>query len=175
MVGKTGIFKEKKDLWKFTSTEVGIAAAFGGLGFAGRVLGLVIPIAAGFMIDMRDISNIIVPTLGGPLAGIIVGILSGIPSSLPIAELATHIPNGIIIGLLFRSLKRPYYYLAWVVGYIYQILSVTFWVSYVLGFVPLRLELWMAFLSAAISCPVNIVLVEFLRRSSPAIKRMMDE
>jgi len=170
-----GIFKEKKNIWKFTSTEVGIAAAFGGLGFAGRVLGLVIPIAAGFMIDMRDIANIVVPTMGGPMAGIIVGILSGLPSSLPIAEMATHIPNGIIIGLLFRSLKRPYYYLAWVIGYTFQVLSVTFWVSIVLGFVPWQLELWLAFMSAAISCPVNLILVEYLRRSSPAIKRMLDE
>jgi LytS/YehU family sensor histidine kinase len=169
-----GIFKEKKDIWKFGSTEVGIAAAFGGLGFAGRVLGLVIPIAAGFMIDMRAIANIVVPSLGGPMAGIIVGILSGLPSSLPVAELCTHIPNGIIIGYLFRSLKRPYYYLAWVVGYTFQILSQTFWVSLVLGFVPWKLELWMSFLSVCVSFPINIVLVEFLRRSNPSIRRTLD-
>jgi hypothetical protein len=95
-----------------TSRHLAIAAVFGGLGFAWRALGLVIPLVPPFVLDMRLPFDVIGAATGGPVAAIILGILYAIPSGLPIPDLYFYTVFGLFSVCLpykkFYRFKSPW-------------------------------------------------------------------
>jgi len=74
-----------------------MVAALGGLGFAWRALGLVIPLYPPFVLDVRETLIAICAFAGGPYVAIASGILMGLPSSLPMLD-PWYYP---LVGLIF--------------------------------------------------------------------------
>ncbi|MEM3703473.1 MAG: hypothetical protein QXX79_03510 [Candidatus Bathyarchaeia archaeon] len=70
-----------------TARQVGMVAAFGGMGFAWRALGLVIPLYPPFVLDIRETVIILAAFAGGPYVGIVSGFLMGLPSAIPLMDI----------------------------------------------------------------------------------------
>lgn len=83
------------------SQQIGLAAAFGGAGFAFRALGLAIPVVPPLVIDPGALMPILAGMAGGPIVGALVGLARGIPSGTP------------IIDLWAQPLKGIYWAYAW--------------------------------------------------------------
>ena len=88
---------------RLTARQVGMVAALGGLGFAWRALGLVIPLFPPFVMDIRETLTVITAFAGGPWVAIAVGILFGLPSGVPMADL----PYSVILGLCITLAAKP--------------------------------------------------------------------
>ena len=170
-----GIFKTKEErgsLWKFGSVQIGYAAAFGGLGFALRALGIGVPIAAGVLIDPRDVVSIIGPGFAGPIGAIIIGTLCALPSAVFCVQV--YVPLSILWALIFHYFKHPWYYVPLVAGLL--VVWNWYWAVWfqIWGFLP---EFWTAFIvsmtGTLLYIPASIVLIEVLRRYSPTAKRMI--
>lgn len=73
-------YSERRPL--LTSQQIGLAAAFGGAGFAFRALGLAIPLVPPLVMDPGALMPILAGMAGGPIVGAIVGVARGIPSVL---------------------------------------------------------------------------------------------
>jgi len=169
------IFKSKEErgsLWAFGSIQIGYAAAFGGLAFALRALGVGVPIAPGMLMDARDVVSIIGPGFSGLIGSIIIGILAALPSA--VFSVQCYVPLCLVWALVFYYFRHPWYHV------VNTILLLTWWnwwwaVWYqIFGFIP---EFWVAFFSSAIGAvvyiPTNIILIEVLRRYSPTAKRVI--
>jgi len=85
-----------------TSRQVAMIAAFGGLGFAWRALGLVIPLYPPYVLDIRESINVIAAFAGGPWVAVGVGILIGLPSSVPFCDVIYYPLIGIILSLVSK-------------------------------------------------------------------------
>jgi hypothetical protein len=70
-----------------TARQVGMVAAFGGMGFAWRALGLVIPLYPPFVLDIRETVIILAAFAGGPYVGVVSGFLMGLPSAIPLMDI----------------------------------------------------------------------------------------
>ncbi|MCR4398238.1 MAG: hypothetical protein NUV93_04670 [Firmicutes bacterium] len=77
--------RERRSL--LTARQVGLIAAFGGLGFAWRALGLVIPLYPPFVLDIRETAIVLAAFAGGPWVGLCTGILIGLPSAIPVMDI----------------------------------------------------------------------------------------
>ena len=97
-----------------TSRQLASAAVFGGLGFATRALGLVIPIVPPLIFDLRAVFWILGVAGSGPIGAIIVGLLIGLPSAFPLAS----IPCAITYGLVWCLLYKQIYYMKSAVRYV---------------------------------------------------------
>jgi hypothetical protein len=97
-----------------TSRQLASAAVFGGLGFATRALGLIVPIVPPLIFDLRAVFWILGVAGSGPIGAIIVGLLIGLPSAFPLAS----IPDAIVYGLVFCLLYKQIYALKGVVRYV---------------------------------------------------------
>ena len=80
-----------------SSRQIGMIAAFGGLGFAWRALGLVIPLVPPFLLDIRETINAIAAFAGGPFVAIGVGILIGLPSAVPFCDVIWYPVFGLLL------------------------------------------------------------------------------
>ncbi|MFQ6080505.1 MAG: hypothetical protein ACE5OW_02420 [Candidatus Bathyarchaeia archaeon] len=69
-----------------TARQVGMVAAFGGMGFAWRALGLVIPLTPPYVLDIRETVIMLAAFAGGPYVGIASGFLMGLPSAIPVVD-----------------------------------------------------------------------------------------
>jgi len=169
------IFKSKEErgsLWSFGSIQIGYAAAFGGLAFAMRALGVGVPIAPGMLMDARDVVSIIGPGFSGLIGSIIIGILAALPSA--VFSVQIYVPLCLMWALVFYFFRHPWYHV------VNTILLLTVWnvnwaVWYqIFGFIP---EFWVAFIAsltgAVVYIPTNIILIEVLRKYSPTAKRMI--
>lgn len=87
-----------------TSRQVGMIAAFGGLGFAWRALGLVIPLFPPYVLDIRETINVIAAFAGGPYVALGVGILIGLPSSVPFCDVIYYPLIGILLSLFSKHI-----------------------------------------------------------------------
>lgn len=83
-----------------TARQVGMIAAFGGLGFAWRALGLVIPLYPPFLLDIRETVIVLAAFAGGPYVGIGTGILIGLPSAIPMMDIVYY-PGIAVLFCLF--------------------------------------------------------------------------
>lgn len=81
----TGEISKRRPL--LTSRQIGIAVSIGGLAFAWRALGLVIPLYPPIVFDMRPAFLAIGTFAGGPYVGLIIAILCAIPAGIPIVDL----------------------------------------------------------------------------------------
>jgi len=70
-----------------TARQVGMVAAFGGMGFAWRALGLVIPLTPPYVLDIRETVIMLAAFAGGPYVGIASGFLMGLPSAIPVMDI----------------------------------------------------------------------------------------
>jgi hypothetical protein len=169
------IFKTKEErgsIWAFGSIQIGYAAAFGGLAFALRALGIGIPIAPGMLMDARDVVAIVGPAFSGLIGAVIIGILAALPSA--VFSVQCYVPLCVMHSLVFRYLKWPWYHV------INSILLVTVYPTWwaiwyqIFGFIP---NFWVAFAANLIAdvvyIPSNIILIEILRRYSPTAKRII--
>jgi len=86
-----------------TARQVGMVAAFGGMGFAWRALGLVIPLTPPFVLDIRETVCVLAAFAGGPYVGIASGFLMGLPSAIPVMD-TWYYPG---IALLVCSVTKP--------------------------------------------------------------------
>lgn len=101
--GQTGRSQEtRKPL--LTSWQIGLAAAFGGAGFAFRALGLAVPVVPPLVMDPGALMPILAGMAGGPLVGAIVGVARGIPSGTPIVDLWAQPVKGIYWSLVWKYL-----------------------------------------------------------------------
>ncbi len=89
-----------------SSRQVGMIAAFGGLGFAWRALGLVIPLVPPYLLDIRETILVISAFAGGPYVAIGVGILIGLPSSVPYADVVYYPMIGILLSIFTKYVWR---------------------------------------------------------------------
>lgn len=87
-------------------------AAFGGLGFAWRALGLIIPLYPPYVLDIRESILVIAAFAGGPWVSIGAGILMGLPSSVPFCDVLYYPLLGIILSLFSKHIfaKRNLFY-----------------------------------------------------------------
>jgi len=81
-------------------------AAFGGLGFAWRALGLVIPLVPPFLLDIRETINFIAAFAGGPFVAIGVGILIGLPSAVPFCDVIWYPVSGLLLAPFAKYIYR---------------------------------------------------------------------
>jgi len=84
-----------------TSNQIGLAAAFGGAGFAFRALGIAVPMVPPLTMDPGALMPCLAGMCGGPIVGIIVGICRGIPSGTP------------AVDLWAQPIKGIYWYFVW--------------------------------------------------------------
>jgi len=97
-----------------TSRQLASAAVFGGLGFATRALGLLVPLVPPLIFDLRAVFWILGVAGSGPIGAIIVGLLIGLPSAFPLAS----IPDAIVYGLVFCLLYKQIYRMKSAVKYV---------------------------------------------------------
>jgi hypothetical protein len=169
------IFKtkeERRPLFQFTSKEVGYAAAFGGLGFAMRALGIWVPVMGPWGAEPRDIINFVGPAFSGPLIGAYIqGFIDGLASGIPDFWLVGF--WCLFAGLAFNYFKRPWYYLALCFDlFIFIPLA---WGTYmqVLGLMPFAVGLIPIFITDIVYLPVIIVVVEVLRKYGRTLRRYL--
>ena len=145
-----------------TARQVGIVAAFGGLGFAWRALGLVIPLIPPWVMDVRYTLLAIASFAGGPYVGIACGILYCIPSPLPFM---LDFPQA---GVLYASIaytvwnhRKSWGYVVLIVAAIiiqaYMQIFDTFFLAYVAQLVPF----WPG-LIASFSVPYGIYVIQVI-------------
>jgi len=96
--------KPKKPL--LTARQVGMIAAFGGLGFTWRALGLVIPLVPPFLLDIRETILVLAAFAGGPYVAIGTGILIGLPSAVPMCDVIYYPLIGIILCLVAKKVYQ---------------------------------------------------------------------
>lgn len=94
--------RERRSL--LTARQVGMIAAFGGLGFAWRALGLVIPLYPPFVLDIRETVNILAAFAGGPYVAIGTGLLIGLPSAIPLNDILYYPITGILFCLFAKKI-----------------------------------------------------------------------
>ena len=76
--------KKTKKIPLLTTRQIAIAATLGGLCFAWRALGLVIPMPVpGFVIDIREAIYVFTAFVYGPIVSIIISIMGGLPTPFP--------------------------------------------------------------------------------------------
>jgi len=119
-----------------TSRQLAAAAVFGGLGFAWRALGLVIPIAPPFVVDLRQVLIIIGAAAAGPYGSMIIAVLFALPSALPVADIFYYGWQGLIFCIFYKRLYYMKSRLRWVL------------LSVLIGFLAFSAN---AFMSMAIS------------------------
>ena len=83
-----------------------MVASLGGLGFAWRALGLVIPLYGTWVLDVRNILIMMIGFAGGPYAAIISGLLYGIPSGLPLIDLWYYPVQGLIMAAAAKTIWK---------------------------------------------------------------------
>lgn len=102
-----------------TARQVAMIAAFGGLGFTWRALGLVIPLFPPFVLDIRETILVIAAFAGGPYVAIGTGILIGLPSAVPMCDVFYYPLLGIGIDLVAKFVyKNRKQWWAWVIMFI---------------------------------------------------------
>jgi len=89
-----------------TARQVGMVAALGGLGFAWRALGLVLPLPGAYVFDIRQPLMPIIGFAGGPFVAIAAGILYGLPSGLPMVDLWYYPLLGLIVAACAKWVWR---------------------------------------------------------------------
>ena len=89
-----------------SARQVGMIAALGGLGFAWRALGLVLPLPGTYVLDIRQALGPVVAFAGGPYVAITVGILYGLPSGLPMVDLWYYSLMGLIVAVSAKWVWR---------------------------------------------------------------------
>ena len=95
-------YSERRPL--LTSQQIGLAAAFGGAGFAFRALGLAIPLVPPLVMDPGALMPILAGMAGGPIVGAIVGVARGIPSGTPAVDLWAQPIKGIYWAFVWKYL-----------------------------------------------------------------------
>lgn len=89
-----------------TTRQIAIAATLGGLCFAWRALGLVIPMPVpGFVIDIREAIYVFTAFAYGPIVSFIISIMGGLPTPFPPM---VWLGNGIaapIMAFIWKNLK----------------------------------------------------------------------
>jgi len=89
-----------------TARQVGMVAALGGLGFAWRALGLVIPLYPPMVLDVRETLIAILAFAGGPYVAIASGFLMGLPSALPMLDPWYYPLVGLIICMFTKTIWK---------------------------------------------------------------------
>jgi hypothetical protein len=97
---------------KFTSREVGMAAAFGGAAFAFRVLGLGLPgYPPGAFMDLGSMMVDLAGMAGGPIVGLIAGLGRGMASGLPMNDIFLCPFMGVLWAFVYKyvvlAVKNP--------------------------------------------------------------------
>jgi len=170
------LLRKKEDaypLWGFGSREIGITAAFGGLAFAMRALGIVIPVGAVINIDPRDLLWILGSALGGPISGLVIGILCGIPSGLPVGDIVHYALVGFLIGLAFRTIGRAWYYAALAILLLVWDAIVSLIYGPIFQYLTFGACMVSMLTITAVYFPLVIIVIEVLRRYSPAMRKMV--
>ena len=91
---------------RLTARQVGMVAALGGLGFAWRALGLVIPLYPPYVLDIRETLIVIIGFAGGPWVGIASGILMGLPSSVPMCDVLYYPLIAVVVSAVAKTVWR---------------------------------------------------------------------
>ena len=91
---------------RLTARQVGMVAALGGLGFAWRALGLVIPLYPPYVLDIRETLIVIIGFAGGPWVGIASGILMGLPSSVPMCDVFYYPLVAVVVSAVAKTVWR---------------------------------------------------------------------
>jgi hypothetical protein len=170
-MGKILLSKEERiPPTEFRSMEIGVTAVLGGLGFAFKAMGLVIPILGPFVVEPKDVCVILSGMLGGPIVCAIVGVVSSLASPWPFISWVFAIPI-IIFGFIHRYFRRPWYHIADAGGYLFCWLWWIFILSPLAGIslevAPFVTGLWLIYY------PITLVLLEIFYRFSPMFRRYL--
>jgi len=87
-----------------SSRQVGIVAAFGGLGFAYIALGLYIPLAGPWIVDLREPLTVLTGMVGGPWVGLMTGFLCIVGSPWPMGEAPYYMVLGFLTGVVSKKI-----------------------------------------------------------------------
>jgi len=102
-----------------TARQVAMIAAFGGLGFTWRALGLVIPLVPPFVLDIRETILVLAAFAGGPYVAIGTGILIGLPSAVPMCDIVYYPLMGLIVASVAKFVyKNRKKWWAWVLMFV---------------------------------------------------------
>ena len=170
------IFKSKEEkvpFWQFTSRQVGVAAAFGGLGFAARSLGLSIPLGGTHMWDPRIISEGVGAALAGPAGAIVIGILDGLPGVPPTVNIPYALTKALVVAIFFRYLKFPAALVSFWIAEFASFFVAAYLLVNVYKFLTFPVYLGIMTFDFIVNPIINTVLLYSLRRASPTVNRMV--
>lgn len=164
--------EERRPLFQFGSKEVGYAAAFGGLGFAMRALGIWVPVFGPWGAEPRDVLNFVGPAFSGPFIGAYIqGFIDGLASGIPDFWLLGFWT--LIAGLSFNYLKRPWYYLGLCFDLYVFIPLAWGWYAEFLGILSFWAMLVPIFITNIVYLPVIVIVVEVLRKYGKGLRRYL--
>jgi len=85
--------------------QIGIAAAFGAMGAASQLAGIMIPVAGPICIGIMEIFVMIGAALSGPIGGIIVGTIDGL-GSVPLVNVPAHMVTELFMGYFYKKIWK---------------------------------------------------------------------
>jgi len=137
---------EKKKRALLTTRQIAIAATLGGLCFAWRALGLVIPMPVpGFVLDIREAIYVFSAFVYGPIVSIIIGIMGGLPTPFPPMVWLGNLLGATLMAFTWKNLrlwkapwkfKIPLIYAAYTVYFVIFFTVLMYMAANVMGYWP---------------------------------------
>lgn len=171
---RRGIFKTKEERgkwWSLSSVEIGYTAAFGGLGFALRALGIAITIGPGLLLEPRDVLMVVGPAFTGPIGALLMGAVAALPSAFMTVQ--AYAPLAFVFALIYKIFRHPWYYVGIVLALIFVWAGWwSYWYEWY-GWMPFITSFGLFQVMNAVYIPSSIIVMELIRRYSPVARRIV--
>jgi len=165
--------EERGKLFRFGPIEIGLTAAFGGLGLAINIMRISIPIGGGLTFSLIDTIFAIAAIIGGPWVGAIANAIVCIEEAMFLWALTYTTSLSIPLGLAFHYLRRPYYYIG-LAAALLVFIGIMVPLTDIFGFAPWYVGIGIYALMWIPQVPIVIVVLESFRRYSGYMRRLID-
>lgn len=129
-----------------TTRQIAVAATLGGLCFAWRALGLVIPMPVpGFVLDIREAVYVFSAFMYGPIVSFIIGIMGGLPTPFPPMVWIGNLLGATLMAFVWKNLglwkapwkvKIPLIYAAYTVYFVIFLTVLMYMAANIMGYWP---------------------------------------